>query len=54
MAEYSTSVSPLRWELTRERFDIDSDGCVTVPDIPGLGVSLNEDALRKFSIPGSD
>jgi L-rhamnonate dehydratase len=51
MAEYSTSVSPLRWELTRERFEIDGNGCVTVPDKPGLGVSLDEAALAKFALP---
>lgn len=51
MAEYSTSVSPLRWELTNERFEIEDDGRVTVPDRPGLGVSLSDDALAKFAIP---
>ncbi|HEY7690602.1 MAG TPA: mandelate racemase/muconate lactonizing enzyme family protein [Dongiaceae bacterium] len=46
--EYSTSESPLRWELTNESFNIESDGTVRVPTAPGLGVSLNETALAKF------
>jgi L-alanine-DL-glutamate epimerase-like enolase superfamily enzyme len=51
MCEYSTSQSPLRWELTRERFPIDSDGMVSVPDGPGLGVSLDPEALMKYRVP---
>jgi L-alanine-DL-glutamate epimerase-like enolase superfamily enzyme len=48
MLEYSTSVSPLRWELTQEGFPIASDGTVEVPTAPGLGVMLNEAAMAKF------
>jgi L-rhamnonate dehydratase len=49
--EYSTSESPIRWELTRERFPIEADGRITVPDRPGLGVSLDESVLTRFRIP---
>jgi L-alanine-DL-glutamate epimerase-like enolase superfamily enzyme len=48
MLEYSTSRSPLRWELTQEGFPIESDGTVKVPVAPGLGVSLNETAIARF------
>jgi L-alanine-DL-glutamate epimerase-like enolase superfamily enzyme len=48
--EYSTSESPLRWELTRERFPIDGDGKVTVPTAPGLGVTLDEGTLAKYRV----
>jgi L-alanine-DL-glutamate epimerase-like enolase superfamily enzyme len=48
--EYSTSQSPLRWELTRERFPIEADGRITVPDRPGLGVSLDETTVKKFAV----
>ena len=48
LLEYSTSRSPLRWELTRETFDIGADGRVAVPSVPGLGVSLNPEALQRF------
>jgi len=50
MCEYSTSKSPLRWELTREAFPIADDGTVAVPDGPGLGVSLNERAIEKYRV----
>ena len=46
--EYSTSESPLRWELTRERFAIEADGRVAVPKAPGLGVSLDERVVERF------
>jgi L-rhamnonate dehydratase len=48
--EYSTSRSPLRWELTRERFPIESDGTVAVPTAPGLGVSLDEATVAKYRV----
>ncbi len=48
--EYSTSQSPLRWELTNEKFPIDSDGMVTVPTKPGLGVTLNEATVAKYRV----
>jgi len=35
--EYSTSDSPLRWELAREHFPIGPDGRIAVPQGPGLG-----------------
>jgi len=46
--EYSTSVSPLRWELTRERFPIGPDGRIEVPERPGLGVSLAPDVVARY------
>jgi L-rhamnonate dehydratase len=48
MLEYSTSRSPLRWELTQEQFDIAADGTVAIPSAPGLGVSLNPEALQRY------
>jgi L-alanine-DL-glutamate epimerase-like enolase superfamily enzyme len=48
--EYSTSESPLRWELTKERFPIDPDGKVAVPNRPGLGVSLEEETLKRYRV----
>lgn len=47
--EYSTSESPLRWTLCRERFDVDADGMVARPDGPGLGVTLDNEAMERFA-----
>jgi len=48
--EYSTSQSPLRWELTNEAFPIGADGRVAVPTAPGLGVTLNEATIAKYRV----
>lgn len=48
--EYSTSESPLRWQLTKESFPIEEDGRITVPDRPGLGVSLDPEIVAKYRI----
>ncbi len=48
LLEYSTSKSPLRWEMTEERVEVGRDGTVEVPRGPGLGVHLNERAVEKF------
>lgn len=49
--EYSTSRSPLRWELTQEFFEIGTDGRIAVPDKPGLGVTLNMETVKRFAVP---
>lgn len=48
--EYSTSESPLRWELTNEAFPIGADGRIAIPHGPGLGVSLNEQTVSRYRI----
>lgn len=49
-AEYSTSVSPIRWKLTRETFPIGPDGRIAVPTAPGLGVSLDPTTVEEFRV----
>ncbi len=49
LLEFSTSASPLRWEMTNESLPVAPDGYVTVPTRPGLGVTLSEAALRKYT-----
>lgn len=48
--EFSTSESPLRWSLCRERFLPDADGRVERPKAPGLGVDLDPVALERFAV----
>lgn len=36
--------------MLAELIDIDSDGYVNVPQAPGLGVELDEDAVRRFQV----
>ncbi|GAB4457116.1 MAG: mandelate racemase/muconate lactonizing enzyme family protein [Armatimonadaceae bacterium] len=42
-------VSPLRAELTAPEPVLRPDGTMTLPDLPGLGVCLREEALHRFS-----
>ncbi len=44
--------SPMRHELTHEKVQA-IDGWITVPDGPGLGVTLNEDFVRRFLVAES-
>lgn len=48
--EYAISESPLRNELCYPHFEIDREGYVPIPDIPGLGIELNEDLIKKYRI----
>jgi L-rhamnonate dehydratase len=50
LLEFSTSKSPLRWEMTEESILVDDDGMVAVPKAPGLGVHLNEAAIERYRV----
>ena len=50
LLEYSTSKSPLRWELCQESIPVGSDGMVEVPQGAGLGVHINESTLEQYRV----
>jgi L-alanine-DL-glutamate epimerase-like enolase superfamily enzyme len=50
LLEYSTSQSPLRWEMTEEDIEVGADGFVAVPRAPGLGVHLNQRTIEKYRV----
>ena len=49
LLEYDQSDNPIREELVTQPFRLDETGAVTVPTSPGLGVTLDEDALTRFA-----
>lgn len=51
VARYVEFLTPAPYieQLTCEKFTLDADGQLTVPDRPGLGITLDRDALRRFS-----
>jgi L-alanine-DL-glutamate epimerase-like enolase superfamily enzyme len=49
MFELCMADSPLRSELTRERFEA-ADGYVRVPDGPGLGVTVDPEVVARFRV----
>jgi D-galactarolactone cycloisomerase len=46
--EFDRKHNPLRDDLLEERFEL-VDGCLAVPDRPGLGVTVREEILAKYS-----
>jgi len=48
IVEYLTG-SPFIDEIVEKRWELDSDGMLAVPDKPGLGISLNLDAVERFT-----
>ena len=46
--EYCAQETVLSKNLVRHHFKLDKNGNVTIPDIPGIGVELNEDILNKY------
>lgn len=49
-ADISASDRYYARDITNERFVLNSDSTIDVPTGPGLGVTINEDALKKFSL----
>ena len=47
--EYSCGANPLLHELAEEDFKA-VDGMIEIPDKPGLGITINEDFVRKYSV----
>jgi hypothetical protein len=37
-------------DITHERFVLNDDSTITVPDKPGLGVTIDEEALKQFTL----
>ena len=48
MVEYLTG-SPFLDEIVDHPWTLDSDGMLAIPDTPGLGISLNLDAVEKYT-----
>jgi o-succinylbenzoate synthase len=49
-ADISASDRYYARDITNERFVLNSDSTITVPNGAGLGVTINEDALKEFTL----
>lgn len=49
--EYDISPNPLRDELLAVPLRPNAAGLLPVPDLPGLGVTVNPDVLRRYGLP---
>lgn len=50
LLEYCSQETVLSKGLLKTHFALNEDGTVTVPDTPGLGIEINEDAVEKYRI----
>jgi L-alanine-DL-glutamate epimerase-like enolase superfamily enzyme len=50
LCEYPGQLSSLAWDLTHEHILRDENGEITLPDTPGLGITPNLDAVRKYLV----
>ncbi|MCX7140021.1 MAG: mandelate racemase/muconate lactonizing enzyme family protein [Proteobacteria bacterium] len=48
--EYSLGANPLLQDLVQEKFAV-KDGMVEIPDRPGLGLTINEDFVKRYAVP---
>lgn len=48
LLEYCVEPSALRQTLTMESFPLDEEGMVSVPEAPGLGVTVNEETVERY------
>jgi L-alanine-DL-glutamate epimerase-like enolase superfamily enzyme len=50
ICEFCMADSPLRHEITREIFELDDEGHVSIPEGPGLGVTINEATIERYRV----
>jgi O-succinylbenzoate synthase len=48
--DISASDRYYRRDITNERFVLNGDSTVDVPDLPGLGITIDEEALKQFTL----
>jgi D-arabinonate dehydratase len=49
---YDNSLNSLKEVMFQQRFELNADGSITVPDRPGLGFDLDRTALKPFKVDG--
>lgn len=50
ICEYPTTLKQLAVDMTRNHIVPDADGRIHVPDAPGLGIEINDAALRQYAV----
>jgi L-alanine-DL-glutamate epimerase-like enolase superfamily enzyme len=51
LCEYPVEPKPLAWEMTSAHLERDRNGDISVPEAPGLGITPDVTALRKYLVP---
>jgi L-alanine-DL-glutamate epimerase-like enolase superfamily enzyme len=50
ICEYPVAPKSLAWDVTEEHIERDADGMVTLPDGPGLGMTIDTEKLRTYLV----
>ena len=50
ICEYCVEETPTRWDVTKQKMEIDAEGFVHVPEGPGLGVDLDEETVDRLRV----
>jgi L-alanine-DL-glutamate epimerase-like enolase superfamily enzyme len=50
LLEFDQNPNPLRTELFEEVIEPAADGTVRLPELPGLGVTLNQETVERYRI----
>ena len=50
ISEYPVELKPLAVEISKEKIAIDKDGYIHVPERPGLGITVDTTALKKYIV----
>jgi L-alanine-DL-glutamate epimerase-like enolase superfamily enzyme len=48
ICEYPVELKPLAWDVTHEHITPDANGLVNLPEAPGLGITLNLEAAKRY------
>jgi len=48
--EYGVEETPIRWDVTKQKMKIDSEGFVHVPEGHGLGIELNDNTMEQLRV----
>jgi L-alanine-DL-glutamate epimerase-like enolase superfamily enzyme len=50
ISEYPFELKALAYEMTANHIERDANGYVRAPDAPGLGITLDSSAIRKYLV----
>ena len=50
LCEYPVELKPLAWELTHEHLMPDANGEIVLPERPGLGITPDLQAVKKYLV----
>jgi L-alanine-DL-glutamate epimerase-like enolase superfamily enzyme len=50
ICEYPFAPKALAWDVTRNHLERDRNGCVTAPDAPGLGITIDTEKAKSYLV----